>query len=448
MAIPIAEIFAAIGFKIDDKSVKEFNKNVDTGVNAMKGFALKAVAVVTTLNLMTTSLLRNNQAFINFNRQTGLSIANMNKIAQAGMMVDFGLDPKQVMSSIQSLESNLASIRIGQGNISPFQILGVSPVGKDAYAVIDDLREAIKGVDDMTAVNLIQQMGLSPEFISILRMSKEEIESFNQGLMLSEAERKAMQQRQIEFRKIFLELGLVKDRGLIAILPVLTKIMQGFTKFMKGVAALLGLAGKVFKVIWKPFDLFIGLIKRGIDYLNQFKGLLMSIQLVLFGLVARFHPVIATLTALYLILEDLAVYAMGGKSLTGEALKGMQQFGNNLKDLFTAPADNLDKALKIMMDMGKIPVPPIISSLITMGVALSTGFGMMQNALKNNNNLSYAMPNMQLAYQGAGVPSNYSRQSSINQTNNFTVNGQTNGEELANLTAEYAFTAMQADRTV
>ena len=191
----IDELFVALGFKVDDKEVKK----LDTNLKDVIGSALRVVGAIAAatyaIDRMATSMFKANQAFISFNQQTGLSIGNMQRIAQAGMLANANITPKTVMQSMQAVQSNLAQIRLGQGNIEPYQLLGISPVGKDANQVFDDLRSAISGLDDMTATNIIQQMGYRPEMITVLRMTNSELAETKQ-LMLAPEQRQALQQYQ------------------------------------------------------------------------------------------------------------------------------------------------------------------------------------------------------------------------------------------------------------
>jgi len=291
----IDELFVALGFKIDDKEVKTFDNNLKSTLQSATRFAAAVTAAVVVVDHMATSLLKNNQAFISFNQQTGLAIGNMQRIAQAGMLANMNITPETVMQSMQAVQSNLAQIRLGQGNIEPYQLLGISPVGKDANQIFDDLRNAISGLDDMTATNIIQQMGFNPEMITVLRMTNEELADMN-GLMLSPEQRQAMQQYGMALRKVNMELGLLKDQALLAIMPALIDFLKGF----KAIAQV-------------TYDMMDGFGKL-LDMIPQLKGALAALAL---GILAYFNPVIAAVTALYLLIEDLAVWKAGGKSAIG-----------------------------------------------------------------------------------------------------------------------------------
>ena len=209
------------------------------------------------------------------------------------------------MGSVQALESNLAQIRLGEGNIAPFQLLGISPIGKNAVQVIEDLREAIKGIDDMTATNIIQQMGLSPEMLTLLRMSKEEMAQYSaiaQQYMLSPEQRQAMQQYAMGLRLVHMQLNYIKD-------TLILKLMPAFINFSKNLATIINQGAEIVNTL-------VDVIQKVPLVRTALGGLAMFIM-------ARFNPVLAAITALYLLLEDIAVYFAGGKSVTGLL------FGNN-----------------------------------------------------------------------------------------------------------------------
>ena len=327
MASPIDEIFIKIGFKTEDKELKKTEKAIDKTLDkadkkakkadisftnifkTVRKMAVAAGAAYIAFDRLANSMLKSNQAYINFNRQTGLALANVNKIAGAGMLVDYNLNPENVMGSMQALESNLAQIRLGEGNIAPFQLLGISPVGKNAVQVIEDLRQAIKGIDDMTATNIIQQMGLSPEMITILRMSKEEMEEYSaiaQQYMLSPEQRQAMQQYAMGLRLVHMQLNYLKD-------TIILKVMPAFIEFSKNFANILQQGSK-----------FIDIIQHIVNVIPHVKLALGGLAMFI---LARFNPVIAAITGLYLILEDLAVWFAGGKSVAGTIFGDKQNIG-------------------------------------------------------------------------------------------------------------------------
>ncbi len=378
----VDEIFFKIGFDVKDEKVKEVDHSIKGLIKSVTAFVGSVALITTALDRMANSLAKNNQEFINFNRQTGLSIAQMQKLATAGMLTDYNFSPETAMQGIQALQSNLAQIRLGEGNIAPFQILGISPVGKDAYQVIEDIREAIKGIDDMTAVNLIQQMGLSPEFISLLRMTREEMNSLtDESLMLSPEERQSLQQYTMELRKVHMQFSVLKDKAIMPLIPALNKFLSGL--------------GAIFEMFVKVENALINIW----NWFGKFKGAIAALAL---AITTYFSPVIGIVTALYLLLEDIAVWVTGGKSMLGTTFDKMGEFFKNFK-----PS-------KWMNLMGE--------------------------------SLSNMQPALAMATSGGGM-GNMNTTNTINQNNTFYTNDAI-PEQMAQKTVDLAFAYAQIDRTV
>ena len=296
------EIFIALGFKVNNKDLDETEEKVKKVTWNVKKMALRFIGAVVAIDRMANAMAKVNQQFINFNKQTGLSLQQANKLAGAAMLTNYTMTPEETMQSIQALEGQLAQIRLGQGNVAPFQILGISPVGKNAFDVIEDLRRAIKGIDDMTATNLIQQMGLSPEFITLLRLSKQEMQELAQRaaeFQLSPEEREKMQGYALELKRVHVELAFLKDKALLALWPI-------FNQFVKGLTTMLSVVVKFRWALLAIGSAVIGVGGKFVPFLGLIKGAIASVAL----LAGKF-------LLLYLILEDIAYFLSGKNSLLG-----------------------------------------------------------------------------------------------------------------------------------
>lgn len=221
------------GFKGLNKAMLASTGIAGLVISAAIGIGVATVKAAQALDRMADSMARNNQAFTNFNRQTGLSINSLNRIAGVGMLSDYNFSAENAMQGLFNLQSKLAEIRLTGQGIAPFQMLGISPVGKNAEQVIEDLRQAIKGIDDMTAVNLIQQMGLSPEFLTMLRLSREEYQAMQEqakSFQLDANQRKELQKYSLELKKIHMQSQYLSDVWKLKFLPVVITIQKYFVQ--------------------------------------------------------------------------------------------------------------------------------------------------------------------------------------------------------------------------
>ena len=287
-------------------------------VKGLGAFAIGAMIAYKAVDRMANSLAIANSRMIAFQRQTGISFASLNKYASASASVNFNATPEQMANTMQTLASNLYDIRMGRGDISPYQELAFvggkpfNPMGLSVEQLIENVREAIKGVGDVQATNLITRMGFSPDDLLMLRMTREEFEKIN-DLFLNPREREQMNAYSLQIKKMHLEFQLMKDRALLAIMPLFVKLTNSITNF---------------STVWgKVLTDFTNFIQTSPVLESVFKG----ITLALVGLLAVTKPLYAGFMAIYLVLEDLAYWYAGKGSLFGDIFgeRGSEKYQNS-----------------------------------------------------------------------------------------------------------------------
>ena len=287
-------------------------------VKGLGAFAIGATIAYKAVDRMVNSLAVANARMIAFQRQTGISFASLNKYASASASVNFNASPEQMANTMQTLASNLFDIRMGRGDISPYQELAFvggkpfNPFGMSVEQLIESVREAIKGVGDVQATNLITRMGFAPDDLLMLRMTREEFEKIN-DLFLSPREREQMNAYSLQVKKMRLEFQLMKDRALLAIMPLFVKINNTLTNF---------------STVWgKVLTDFTKFVQSSPILESVFKG----ITLALAGMLAITKPLYAGFMAIYLVLEDLAYWYAGKSSIFGDIFgeRGSDKYKNS-----------------------------------------------------------------------------------------------------------------------
>lgn len=303
----IAELFAEIGFNIDEAPLGEFVKTMGAAATKASVVVAAVTAAAFAVKKLTDASIQAATAMRNFRVETGLSAEELQRWQVAAQLTNIGASAESVTSSIQALQSNLAQIRLGQGNIRPFQLLGISAFG-DAFAVLDQLRERIKGLDEATTVNLLNEMGLGSEFIHVLRLSREEFEKLADKYALSNEQIDALTKMGNAFKDLGMYIGHVTAELSAFLSPSLTYLA--------------GALKDAVRLIIAPFELLWRVIKMAGDYLEAWDRAMghtiPTIKLlanVIVGLVLAFNPLIAAITAILLLIEDFLVGMSGGKSL-------------------------------------------------------------------------------------------------------------------------------------
>lgn len=309
------------------------------------------------IDRLTQGLIKQNQEWLNITRTSDLALSQLQGWDGVGKAM--GID--NVAGSIQNLNDRLFDLKLTGEGARGFQLAGVNPVGTDAFGVLDQIRERIKGMDNTAASYLLKQMGLDPQMLALLRMERKEFEELykvQQKYSLNYEQRKAIEQYNVQLTIAQKKMQYFKDRAILAVMPYWVEFMKSvaritemfikFLPFLKRVGQAfltLGLfAGKTgvkfnkltrafakmtapLHKILKPFTILGKLFPKLISMVPRFGkalGLLGGI----------FKKAFLPLTAAYLLLDDLATYFEGGDSLTGRVLDWLKDTGGELSEGF------------------------------------------------------------------------------------------------------------------
>lgn len=315
----IADFFATIGLQVEDKDLKQFDDKMSEVRTNVAKFTAVIGAALFALDRFSASSVRGAVALRNFSLQTGLSAKSLQQWQAAAQLSNMAIDADQVTSSIQGLQDSLTQIRLGAGNTTPFQLLGIDVRGRDAFNVLDQLREKIKGVEPAMATNLVQQMGLTPEFINVLQLSREEFNALGKDLVRSQSTTKALREIGDAVNRFKLQFLKFKDDFVAKLKPLFLGIIDVLNRLGKALSSIVFLMERFPAVS---------------------AGAAAAIALILTPLkVLRFilSPITLLLGALFLLLEDFAVYMQGGKSVIGKLVDFFKGLYDDLKTSFFDP---------------------------------------------------------------------------------------------------------------
>ena len=385
----IGEFFLKLGVKVDDTKLEKFNKQVKAGVGELKSLAVGTTVAVAGLLKLTDTTVKATVDLENLNKQTGLSIAQLQKWQKASQLTDVSLSAEQVAQNIKSLQENIFELqRFGTGNAQGFNLLGIDIKGKDAFQVLDQMREAIKGLSNAEATNLIQKTGLSSNFINVLRTSRSEFDKLGQGWFLDEDQRDTIIKIGTAMTKLKLSMIELKDQAIVALAPVTNTIVTAFQNFINA---------------------SIQVTKWVTSSEVAFKSLL----IILAGIGAFLFPITAKFIALYLVIEDFITFLAGGESVIGD-------FFMSLYDWFLKAEKGLDNFIKKLDVLKSVKgfLKPIGEFFSSIGDDMALAFNGTQAT--------------SLATSGASLgSSNTTNNKNANVTNNYNINSTANPQDLA-----------------
>lgn len=376
----IAEFFATLGFEADQKALDDFDGGLQN-LNKTLG-RLQLVAAAVAMDVFVRSTVDATVAVQNLVNQTGILFNDIQRWQTAGVLADLSMDMQGVAGAIGAFQQNLTAIQFGQGNVSPFQWLGIDVMGRDAPAVFDDMREAIKGLDDATASYIITQAGLPPNFINILRLTRAEFEEMaGARTFLSEDQRKTVLDLGFAFTRLKLQLTSLKDIIVASVGPAFIRVADA-----------------------------IGFVAQKItDFLNQGEDAprwFKSLAAVAVGLVIALKPLIVTVTTVTLLFEDLVTFLRGGDSIIGRWIENVTKLGKTIYEYLQKPIEN---ALKKLNDFKS-----------------ALGFGDNEASIGNEFKVTGDLLNALRPAMPGQV------QATANQNNTFNINSTADGNSLAN----------------
>lgn len=286
---------------------KELAKNIAGVVKGIAGFVTAVTGAAIAVNKLTNDLVSSNQALLDLTRTTDIAQSTFQKWGGIGKL----LGVENAEQQLEGLNQKLFELMLTGEGARGFQLAGINPVGQDAEGVLEQLRTRIQGMNDTTAAYLLQQMGLDPKMLHILRLTRKEFEDLNSAIKqyrLTPEQTKEIQSMNIQLQIASIRLKYLKDRAILALMPVWTQFMASLARVAEGL-------GNVTKWLVKGEGLG-SKFARGILAAASAIGVL---RIALWAITA--HPIVAAITAivgaLYLLIDDIVGYFQGKNSGVG-----------------------------------------------------------------------------------------------------------------------------------
>lgn len=392
---------------------KDMAQNIAGVVKGIGAFVASTTLAVAAINRMTDNLTRANQTWVNFTRTTDLSLRSLQKYLGVAALLDKSLGTTGAAGSIEQLNKRLFELRLTGEGARGFQLAGVNPVGQDAFGVIEQLRGRFQRMDNTSATYLMEQMGLDPKLLPLIRLTREEFEGLNntiQNYRLSAQQREEIQAMNIQLEIAATKIRYLKDRAILAIMPAFTKFMASLARVTEGLS-------KIVKWLTSTNS-------GAITLAATIATVLIPAIKLLFATITA-HPIVAVITAiigaLYLLIDDIMAYFKGGGSMFGVFLHFFDDLKKDFQDKnFSGVFDKLGDSLKAL---SLIPASPALLAIATAAKSAAFITGQIekwQNGQANNIHKAMLLPeNVRMA--GNSIINNYDNRQ-INQSNSIATN--------------------------
>jgi hypothetical protein len=331
MSLKIGELFVALGFKVDQPKIDYWNQGLENSRKKALKVAAAATAASFAIIKLSDSAVRYAVVLKNFAVQTGLSVAELEKWRRVAEMND--VSGGELIETIKGIQSAQSEIRLGGGNIRPWQLLGISP-NENPFRILEQVRESIKNIDPAIAASVIGQMGIGQNFLNILRLGNLEFDKLNEKFILTNKEQKDLITLNRSFKDLIWSVRGLRNRIFAINAGPLIKI----AKAMKNVASFTMESIENFKNLSSKFDF----IKK-------------ILSVVTLGIAAYFSPITAGVLLAIAAIDDLYVFLKGGESIIGDFI-----------DAFTLGPliEDSEKLLSIFKDISEAMFDIVNSNLM------------------------------------------------------------------------------------
>ncbi len=344
-------LFVSLGFDVQDGGLKKMLNGITTFTKSAIGLKVALLGASAVMSKIISDTSMEVAQLQKFSQNTGLAIEELQKWQEAGQKIDITLNKEGIAKSIANLQKNLDEIKFGRGDISTFQILGISIGGKDAFQVLDELRGRVQGLNQTEIRNLVEKTGLDASFVSLLKVSAEEFENLSQQIRLSSAQRGGLLEFGKNVKTLQLNLIALKNQISANLAPSFSKfyteinalVVKNRSTIVKSFETISKSISSAVQLIYNPIKLTIDILGRLFDGLQNLIGTQGSLAtfgaglaLIFAPLRMLFKPITVAIVGLLLLLDDITVWLDGGKSAFGD-------FYNSVNDIVSKLSPLLEK---------------------------------------------------------------------------------------------------------
>ena len=342
----VAELFARIGVKADSSQLNSFDKKLKGVKIAMTAAVAGAAAFSVAIRKITDDAMDAAAGMKQFEAETGASYQELQKWQSVAEQTNNS--SKALTESIKNLAANREKIKLGEGDISGYQLLGIDPM-QDPFEILEELRTKTKGLSDEQRKNVLGMMGVGAGMIQTLALSRDQFDAMaSRSFIISPKAIETLNATKSSVDLLGKAFKYIKAQITVAISPQIKQltrqfsnfikvnekgIIKGFQKGLTYVKLFLTAIARVARLIDNLVRSTVGW-ERAIKYAAIAFGVLNA---VLFA--SPIGLITAGIILLIALIEDLYVYSKGGKSLfgvlmeTGPMQKIMSFFGD-IKDFF------------------------------------------------------------------------------------------------------------------
>jgi hypothetical protein len=353
----IAELFARIGIKTDEKKVKSFQSSMQTLKGTMVAATVTAAGVSAVLGKIANDAMKSAVAFKQFEAETGASAQTLQKWQSVAEQTNQSAE--SVNSAVKAIADNQQKIKLGQGNISGYQLLGIDPQ-QDPFDILEELRVKTANLDEAMKKQVLSQMGVGAGLIQTLSLTREEFDAMaGNAFIISPAAIESLNAMKSGLDQARRAVAYIKAQIATSLGPEIKKLTKDFIKFVKvnetgiikGFKTAYGYVRRFVQLISTTAQAVNWLVTSTIGWENAIK--VAAIAFAGLNAIMMASPmglITAGIILLIAVLDDLYVYSKGGKSAFGALMEKFPELEKTILAIVMGIKDALTIIKGILKD--------------------------------------------------------------------------------------------------
>lgn len=340
----VATLFARIGIKADTEKVETLSNGLKKVTHLLLGAGVSVAAFAAGLREVVNASFNTSVSLKQFAAESGASTDTLQKWQSVAQQTNTSMDA--ITESVKALAENRQKIKLGQGNISGYQLLGIDP-NQDPFKVLDELKQKTEGLAPAMKKTVLSQLGVSSQLIQVLDLTNKQFDEMKanafvipeQTIQTLAAAKAGMDQLGSAFKWV----GALISEKLSPWITKLTRdiilwIKENKDNLIKGLQLLFNIVVKVVDFIVRFVSATMNVIQNTIGW----KGALVALigVLAIFNASILASPItwlIGGIVLLMLIMDDFIKSqdkSFKGKSVFGEFAKAFPVLGGIIKGVF------------------------------------------------------------------------------------------------------------------
>lgn len=220
----IGELLIKLGFKVEGREkVEEAEKSMKRGAvgagvlaASLNGANLAFLAI---MNLARASAVELNK----FANATDLSTEELQRWQLQG--VKNNVTAEEVAATFKALQEQTGEIKLGRGNIAPFQLLGINP-NQTPAAILAQSAARFRELPADVGRSIASQLGISETMFQFLRKANLNLAELHRNFVMTANDQSQIIKANRSWQELLFTIARLRDRFAVAFAPALEAVIK------------------------------------------------------------------------------------------------------------------------------------------------------------------------------------------------------------------------------